>query len=384
MAAPSVAFLHDDMPKVFRRLTAIDQAELGIEQAIAKGDWTGLLPSYKTLSELLGFSVPTIALAAGRLSERGVLMPAGARRRFRIAPGKVRRTRRGLAAPAAEPERRLLILSPSEEEHWDDNQRRVVLETLGSALEDGWGCAKECDDFLRAREPLKRWDKLLLRHRPTHLLAIQGTRALADWARSHRLKLAFIGGVMLKPGEGASLGVHLGPLLRHACGELLSRGHRRLLLPYWGGLASLAEKAAGIIGEATGVDPARLIADGTVFAAPPGTPREHRERLLRHLERTGATALIVVDWRDFLVAWEALRARGLRVPRDVSIVVLNPGAETGWFTPTPAHYRIPQGHFAAEVRQWRQGRSVGADAMTRAVIAAWNPGETLGEAPKEG
>lgn len=371
------------MPKAFRRLTAIDQAELGIEQAIAKGEWTGLLPSYKTLSELLGFSVPTIALAAGRLSERGVLVPAGARRRFRIATGKVRQRRRALPAPVAEPDRRLLVMSPSEEAEWDDNQRRVVLEVLGSALEDGWGCAKEHDDFLRAREPLKRWDKLLLRHRPTHLLAIQGTRALAAWAKANRIKLAFIGGVQLAPAEGVNMGVHLGPLLRHACKELLDRGHRSLLLPYWGGLASLTENVAKVVGEAMGSDPARLIAEGAVFAAPPGTPREHRERLLRHLERTAATAIVVFDWRDFLVAWEALRSRGLRVPKDISLIVLNPGAETEWFSPITAHFRIPQGHFAAEVREWRNGRPAGAETITRTVLAAWNPGETLGEAPKE-
>ena len=367
----------------FRRLSAIDQAELGIEQAIAKGEWTGLLPSYKTLSQLLGFSVPTIALAAARLSERGVLEAAGARRRFRIARGKARRRRATGETPAGEPKRRLLILSPSPEGAWDDNQRRVVLETMASALEDGWGCAKDTDDFLRAREPLKRWDKLLLRHRPTHLLAIQGTRALADWAKANRLKIAFIGGHALKPAEGVSIGVHLAPLLRHTCRELARLGHRRVLLPYWGELAALADHAAGILGEELGVDPARLLADGAVFAAPPGTPREHRGRLLRHLDKVKPTALVLVDWRDFLVAWDCLRERGLRSPEDLSLIVLNPGAETEWFSPLPAHYRIPQGHFAAEVREWRHGRPAGAETMTRTVLAAWNKGETLGPARKD-
>jgi hypothetical protein len=371
------------MPANFRRLSAIDQAELGIEQAIAKREWAGLLPSYKTLSQLLGFSVPTIALAAARLSERGVLEAAGARRRFRIAPGKARRRRVDVGTRKDESDRRLLILSPSPESTWDDNQRRVVLETMASALEDGWGCAKDTDDFLRAREPLKRWDKLLLRHRPTHLLAIQGTRALLDWAKANRLKVAFIGGQSLKPSEGVSLGVHLGPLLRHACRELAGLGHRRLLFPHWGELTAVADAAAGILGEELGVDPARLLADGAVFAAPPGKPREHRERLLRHMDKAKPTALVLVDWRDFLVAWDCLRERGLRAPRDLSLVVLNPGAETEWFSPLPAHYRIPQGHFAAEVREWLHGRPAGAETMTRTVLAAWNKGETLGQARKD-
>ncbi len=370
------------MPHNFRRLSAIDQAELGMEQAIAKGEWAGLLPSYKTLAQILGFSVPTIAHAAGRLSERGILKAAGARRRFRIVAGKARRKREISRASKPGEAGRLLILSPSEEAAWDDNQRRVVLEIMGSAIQDGWACDKETDPFLRARETLRRWDKLLLRHRPTHLLAIQGTRALGAWARSNGLKVAFIGGEILRHGEGLSLGVHLGPLLRHACQELAKRGHRRLMLPYWGELTALAESAAGILGEELGLDPARLLADGSVFAAPPGQPKAHRERLLRHMERTRPTALILVDWRDFLVSWNCIRELGLRAPEDLSVIVLNPGAETDWFSPVPAHYRIPQGHFADEIRRWRMGKAPVGDAMTRAALAAWNPGETLGPAPK--
>lgn len=368
------------MPKAFRRLSAIDQAELGMEQAIAKGEWKDLLPSYKTLSQLLGFSVPTISLATARLCERGVLVTAGARRRYRIAPGKARGGRGSPARRPPEPERRLLILSPSAEATWDDNQRRVVLEIMSSAVDDGWGCAKASDDFLRAREPLKRWDKLLLRHRPTHLLAIQGTRALAEWAKANRIKVAFIGGTALPEGDGLSLGIHLSPLLRHACRELTGQGHRRILFPYWGELSALADAAAVTLGESLGVDPARLMADGAVFAAPPGKPAEHRERLLRHLDRVRPTALILVDWRDFLVAWDCLRERGLKSPQDLSLIVLNPGAEIDWFSPTPAHYRIPQGHFAEEVRAWRTGRRPGGDGMTRAALAAWNPGKTFGPA----
>ena len=137
------------------------------------------------------------------------------------------------------------------------------------------------------------------------------------------------------------------------------------------------------MGVQLGVDPARLLADGAVFAAPPGTPREHRGRLLRHLDKVKPTALVLVDWRDFLVAWDCLRERGLRSPEDLSLIVLNPGAETEWFSPLPAHYRIPQGHFAAEVREWRHGRPAGAETMTRTVLAAWNKGETLGPARKD-
>jgi len=259
-------------------------------------------------------------------------------------------------------------------------QRQVVLETLQQALADGWECSQESIDFIRARTIPKRWDNLLIHHPATHLFAIQGTRQLAQWARSKGLKVAFVGGHTLEPTEGTSLGISLSDLLRHCVKHLQSLGHRHILMPYWGDVTDFATFAAKVLGEHLRLDPARLLQQGWVFGAPHTNPDEHRDRLARHLRQLRPTAIITIDWHDYVVATQCAAAAGLRVPQDLSLVVLNPSPDTRWTLPKPAHYEIKQSFFIEGIRDWRMGKKVSHESMTRAVVTAWNPGESIGPA----
>jgi len=362
----------------FRRLSSIDQAEAALEQAIREGRWGKTLPSYQNLGKLLDLSTPTVAKAVARLVDRGLLVSPGQRRRFRIVQGKDQPAGDGKATRRSR--RHLLILSPNDPEQWDMGQRRVVLETMQQAIADGWECSQESVDYARSKTIPKRWDNLLIHHPATHLFAIQGTRQLAQWARSRGLKVAFVGGHALSADQGTTLGISLSDQLGHCVRHLGSLGHRRILLPYWGASSEFAAAAAKIIGGNTGVDPARLIEEGWVFGAPRTTPGEHRGRLARHLENLRPTAVITVDWHDYLVATQCAAAAGLRIPEDLSVAVLNPSPDTEWTLPRPAHYNIQQSFFIEGIRAWRNGKRVTHEAMTRAVVAAWNPGETVGPA----
>lgn len=365
------------MTATFRRMTAADQAELAIEQGLAARRWTGTLPSYRTLATALGFSVPTLSEAVRRLVEKGNLAQRKPNRRFQIVGGAATPARR---ATAGAPARHLIILSPTPSEKWDDGQRRVTLETMQACLADGWTCSQETLDFLKARASLRRWDKVLERHQPTHLLAIHGTRRLAKWARSHGLQVALIGGEAVDADVGVNIGIKLASILGHCAEQLRAAGHRRVLMPCWGGVRELPRFSARILGKTLGLDPARLVAEGWVFGAPSGTPAAHRERLRRHLLSVRPTALIAIDWRDYLVAVECAKDLGLRVPQDFSLIVLNPSVDTEWVRPLAAHYRIDQAFFIREVAGWRKGNPVSSASITQAVLEGWNPGETFGPA----
>lgn len=362
----------------FRRLSAIDQAEVAIEQGITAGTWGSQLPSLLNLGKLLGLSTPTVAKAVARLAERGFLKSAGTRRRYQIVAGKTKGTPKRTANPS--PRRHLLILNPSKPETWDAGRRQVVVECMQQALADGWGCSQQTVDFIRARRVLKRWDKLLLRERPTHLFAIQGTRQLAQWARRHDMQVAFVGGEALDAELGTNIGIGFTDILGHCVRNLRAKGHRRILLPYWGGARNFVKFAARIVGKNLDTDPARLISEGWVFGAPHSTPEAHRVRLARHLRQLKPSVIIAIDWHDYVVASQCAAAAGLRVPQDLSLVVLNPSPDTRWTLPQPAHYEINQSFFIDGIRDWRHGKTVTHEAMTRAVLSAWTPGETIGPA----
>jgi len=366
------------MTRHFRRLTAADQAELALEQSLSAGKWRGLLPSYRILSTVLGFSIPTLSNAVARLVKRGQLSQRGDNRRFEITSQPTKPSRLRATKSTNKPERCLLIISPTPAEKWDEGQRRVTLEAMQGALADGWNCAQETVDFLLARRALSRWDRLILKHRPTHLLAIHGTRKIAQWAKGHDLTVACIGGERLDAETGVNIGINLGTILGHCARQLREAGHRRIVMPCWGGLRELPEFSARILGEALGLDPARLLSEGWVFGAPASTPAEHRIRLRRHMDKLRPTAIVTFDWRDHLVAVECAKQAGLRVPQDLSLIVLNPSVDTEWVTPLAAHYRIGQEFFIREVNGWRNGKPVSATSVTQAVLDGWNPGETFG------
>ena len=75
--------------------------------------------------------------------------------------------------------------------------------------------------------------------------------------------------------------------------------------------------------------------------------------------------------------------RGLALPRDLSVLTLNPSNDAAWMKPRPAGYSIQQDFLLQSVRRWRQGKATSGDQATRAVIEAWDPGETVGRAPAE-
>lgn len=369
---------------LLRRLSAIDQAEQALEKAVRGGEWGGLLPSYHNLCRLLKMSPPTVAKAVKRLVKRGLLIPRGKRQRFRIAASRARGARRGPGSAAGGARhRQLLILSPNRQEDWGAWQRRVVLESLQSAVADGWECNQATVDFIRARKPLKRWDNLLLVHPATHLLVMQGTRTLANWARSHDLKVAFVGGHLMQEEGCVSLGIQLADILGHCARTLHAKGHRRILMPYWGEMNGFLRFAARHIARETGADADRLLAEGWVFGAPHGTPADHRRRLAREMQRLRPTAIIAYGWHDYMVAAQCAEAAGLRVPRDLSLVALNTSPEAAWALPRPAHYKIDPAHLIRDIRDWRNGKPVGPEAATRAVLDGWVEGETLGPAPGE-
>ena len=300
----------------------------------------------------------------------------GPRRRYRILRAEA------VAPPPRAAGKRLLLLTHTDSDRWDETQRRVVMEIIDDAAADGWACIRETEDFLGAKRPRKSWDRLLALHRPTHLVAIQGTKPLAEWAARRGLRAAFIGGQQVDPALAAGIGIRLSDILGHCLRELRQLGHRRILIPIWGGLRQLPGFCARQLGEALGTDPARLVAEGWVFGAPASDLATHRSRLLRHVRRLRPTAVVTIDWRDFLVTSQCLEDEGLRVPADLSLVVLNHGPDADWFRPAPAHYRIAQDYFAREVRAWRRGGKPRADSATRAVLAGWRPGSTLGPAPR--
>jgi len=357
----------------FRHLTAADQAEKAIEDSIASGKWGEFLPSYRRLSEWMGLSCPTVALAVAKLVKRGLLVSPGKRQRFRIATKSSRQS-------STKPRRHLLAIFPKVNGTADEDQKRIIAEAVRRATKDGWVCTDVGADYTDAGSVKKRWDHLL-EHRPTHLLAAPGTKHLATWAHRNGLSAAFIGGQAVPAEHGITIGVKMADILSDCATRLHRLGHNRILAPYWGEMPGIAGFSAGILAKACQTRSDRLLAEGWVTQWQPGTPKEQREQLARSMAKLRPTAIICVLGRDYLLAMQCAEAAGLKIPRDLSLVTLSPSPDMDWLLPAPSYYKVDTSTLIDAADLWRHGKLKTDKYMTQAVLNSWNPGESIGPAP---
>jgi DNA-binding LacI/PurR family transcriptional regulator len=224
-----------------------------------------------------------------------------------------------------------------------------------------------------------QWDRMLAAERPDAMVAWSGRPALAGWAARRNLRTLFLGGAT-EGNKVAMFGVRSADMVGHAVDELLSRGHRRLFLPLCNRPPTMVKavreavarplRALGIKGNAKDWTPASPYEGGQVIEA----------MVLQALHAAQRpTGWIFFDWREFLAATCAFRDLGLRVPDDLSVIVLSSDPAMEWFWPAPAHFRQPLETMAKATVEWMLDE---AACESRYFAADWFPGSSIA-GPKE-
>lgn len=351
------------------RKTAAEMAAEAIKVEISAGRWTGRLPGSRVLALETGVSQPTVAAALARLVEAGWLEHAGDRKAFRI----VLRDRLAPAAGAVG-KRRLIFATHLELAELPDTTRKVIDATRRRIAELGWTVEFRTIDFVHAKSPHRSWDDLLPVDPSVSIIAVFGRPVIAEWAERRGVRMAFLGGV----SQGHSLpmiAVKSSLMVDEALERLIALGHRRIVLPLCERQPSFAEAIKAVVNQ-------RLEAAGVTYVASYHTPESDYitpEVTWRMMEaafaRTAPTALIFLDWKELVTASCLLAKLGVRIPDDVSVVLLNEQMEASWFIPTLACIRFPTKRLADAVVAWVEGKPLTlAQQYPR---ADFEPGESL-------
>lgn len=151
---------------------------------------------------------------------------------------------------------------------------------------------------------------------------------------------------------------------RAATKHLLELGHRRIAYVGWGAPPGLEhvnrERWSGFV---------EVMSDAGLAVNPGGDRSVSREELLtRALEATSPTAMVCFN--DNVAMWAIceLRARGLEVPRDVSVVGFDDMSYLDWITPKLTTMRLPYEQMGAEAARLVLGRLDAPDLPPRAVV----------------
>lgn len=359
-----------------RPLSVIDQAEIALRHALSQSKWAGTLPSFATLSEFLGVSVPTVSVAVARLAKAGLVRSQGKRRRYRIEPAaqRARPRKAGLLGLSA-PSRYLLVVGSPERDKLDPWRSRFLMEAIRELRRAGWVCDYETLPFSGARIRRAGWDRVLSRHPATHLLVFDGTPPVVRWAQSHGLDVALMGGQAV-PGV-PSLGVDLDAVMRLVVGKVAALGHRRVLIPLLDAPPAMAAAVARSAAPFLGYTPDQLLDRGWVCSGQLRTPGEQRAALADMFRRLSPTALICLNWRDCLVARDVLTELGLASPRDVSLVVLDSNDDMAWVNPAPTRFHVGHGMVVRATLAWLGGKPHDQAQQTKSMLKGWMDGATL-------
>lgn len=321
-----------------------------LQEQVIVGHAGESLPGVRVLARTLGVSVPTVCRALHLLAKAGLLETSGTRRRWKVAE-KIPATRSD--QPAVEPAaigmraRRLLFLAsqPLSRESASGAETFVaLLDRLGTS---NWEVMYRVENFSQGKKPRRSWDELLRFSQPHAMVVLGGTPVLAAWAVERGIRTLLLGG---DPGNSGvpMVSISVVSMLREAADRLLALGHRRVIMPLCGRLPELAincRKAADEInarhGDAVGI-----------VESPYAGPEVIRDVLRKQWQQKIPDALMFLDWREFVGALGFLNELGIRIPQDVSVIVLTRNTMMDWYTPPISHFEHPVNLIARGVAKW--------------------------------
>jgi DNA-binding LacI/PurR family transcriptional regulator len=355
------------------RKTAAEMAADAIKAEIASGRWAGRLPGSRVLAAETGVSQPTVAAALAQLVEEGWLEPGGDRRAFRVIP------RTPVAAQAQAPKlRRAIVATHADIGDLPHTTRRVIEATREKLGRRGWAVEIVTFDFLHAKRPHQSWDHLLPIDPEVPVIAVFGRPPIGEWALKHGVRMVFLGGLASDP-RIPMVGVRSALLAAEAMKQLTALGHRRIVLP----LCDRPPSFAGSLKEAvrTGLESV-----GVSYVASYHTPESPYQRpevvwnmLESVIDRAVPTGIILLDWKELVTVSCLLTKRGLRIPEDVSVILLNEQMEADWFVPKLACFRFPVTRIANLLTRWVEGQPL--DESARFLSADFEAGESIAAPP---
>jgi DNA-binding LacI/PurR family transcriptional regulator len=331
------------------RSSLVDRTAAALLASLRAGQWTGLLPGVRVLCAALKVSPPTLQAATARLVDQGVLISRGSRRKLEIAAGPAARKPPAGTGPRSQAHKRVLCLTDDTLEQM--GHLRLEILTQLRVRHRHWDLRHRVFNYGSARVPHRHWDEVLRTEHPDHLIVFGGNPVVAQWAKSRGVPVVFIGGDAL-PEKIPTVGFTPMTMVPEAVKELLRLGHRDICLPMFGLFPRLeeAQRAAfRTLLEAAGItfDPAWHT---------PSSPHNSADivtnAMIAVAARAMPTAIIAMTWNEFVSIHCFLSRCRLRIPEDVSVIVLRGSASMEWFRPSLTRFAMSAASACRIVQRW--------------------------------
>jgi DNA-binding LacI/PurR family transcriptional regulator len=324
------------------------------------------LPGLRLLAKRYGVSVPTVADALHQLATEGVVEAGGDRRSWRVKRIPSKTLRPSLSERKARS--RLLFLSALALHDERFSGIEVHVELVDELEPSGCEVSHRVIPFDRARKPHASWNHLLRGTRADAVIVMGGTPAVAEWLRSENTRTLFIGGDSGHTGIPV-LATSTPAMFGLAIRRLLESGHRKILVPLCGRPERFAKRCTKAIQDAivsnSAADDCLVIAESSYSG-----PDVLVNLLLKHWPWHSPDALVFIDWHEFVAADSFLRAKGLVIPRDVSVIILSHDPSMNWHLPALSHFDLPVRAIARVAARWVNSGRLPKESENKQILIA--------------
>ena len=354
------------------------QAEIALRRNLRSGSWDNFMPGIRTLATSFGISPATMVKAVERVRKDGWISNEGIRRRFTIHRDVILKSK-----GSEQVLRTLLILAPktNKMEHAQGSSQ-LLIHLWENLTPHGWSIRFHLDEYASGKRRQKQWDDLIQLEKPQAVVAILGTPAMAAWARDTKIPMFFCGGTM---GDLSVPFVALSSqmMLEEAMDRLLALGHSKITLPLCERAPSFATKLKSTISQKLIMANYDFISELNTPSSQEGGVESFRHCLDRAFAVTTPTAIICLDWREYLATLSYAQAKGLRVPQDLSLICMSDNHATDWLSPFASHFARPIDKLASTLSDWLEDiTSYNNFSLYTSIRSHWVEGETVAAAPR--
>jgi LacI family transcriptional regulator len=325
------------MTLIPHRTVASQVAQL-LREEIVRGKWRGWLPGERELCETVRASRNTLRTALAQLKAEGLVAPVIGQGTRIIAQPKAEEAGQPKTVGVLIPEpigrlRPLIAL-------WIDELKELLLA-------EGCRVRVHAGRHYYQTNPARALDRLVSQHSHDAWVLTLSSKEMQRWF-ARRGHPCLVAGSTYADVALPHYDLDYRAICRHAAGVLLRLGHRRIAL-----LNRESRRAGDVDSEAGFLEGIRTA------SAPPATAdvAYHRDdvdsvarALARVLDRPEPpTALVVSNSYAYLATTCLLAQRGLRIPRDISLISRDDDPFLDSLAPAPARYAVSPHAFAKKL-----------------------------------
>ncbi len=361
--------LDEGMSSAFNKKTIPEQFADKLMADILENKFGAMLPSVRELVVRYGLNPVSIHKGITFLVRRGVLQNNGPRRRLTIIAHSALKT--GCASgPSGKPCCHPLIFVGADPSEINSTLMMATHDIVQACRNKGGVCVTVILAGLNSKAKQAAIKKAMIEHKPSHVLLLYCDQEAYDLVSPRVEKVALLGGIIASR-KAVRLSADLAMLAVAAFEDLAQLDHRSFRLVKLGrqGTPEAKQRLKDFSRE-HGVD-AQAIFGGELSMT-------SMKRALDASLKAGVTAFAFPRPEDFVLANAYFEIAGVKIPKDVSSVLLLSGPYDLMQVVKPAHFKIGKEAIISLVLDWFEFGENRSEQITRESLKTYVRGLTVG------